>query len=467
MKTKISADIFKYMIIVAIAPILIIYILNVTLLDSYSIKMKWKELQSISETLTTGEGQGNISRIKREKNVEVYFFDREDRYSYKIDEDIRGAIDDIDWNSIPLGESYQRTYQRGQGISLLMNITRLTSNLYLVITTPVSSVQSAVRVSMNFYFYSFILMGILALIVSYIFSRKVSVPIIELDKKARSLSQLDFSEKIELTTGNEIESLGDSINIMSEKLEQAIETLKASNRELHHDLIEEKKLEDMRKSFISSVNHELKTPLTIMKVYAEGILEGVAEADEVDEYCATIVEEVENMERIITELLYFSEIDAGYKKPQIDPFDLTGLVQKILSKFHMDFVEKEIKINFLMDDITALGDMKLIERVIANFISNAITYVPQGGTIHLEGRPEGRDIRVLIQNNGEKIPENRLEDIWKPFFKIEESRNRKYGGTGLGLSIVAKILEKHSSDYSVKNLDQGVEFSFTLERVED
>lgn len=464
MKTKLSTDIFKYMIVVALAPILIIYLLNVTLLDSYSIKMKWRELERISYSLTQGTGQGDIPRIKREKNVEIYFFDKENKYSYKLDEDIRGALDNTYWDGIKLGESRQLTYQKGQGISLLMNITRITGNLYLIITTPVSSVEDAVKVSMSFYLYSFIIMAILSLIISYIFSRRVSVPIIELDKKAKSLSNLDFSEKIELHTGNEIESLGHSINLMSEKLEEAIETLKASNRELHADLIEEKKLEEMRKSFISSVNHELKTPLAIMKVYAEGILEGVAEPEEVEEYCGTIVEEVGNMERIIKELLYFSEIDAGYKKPKIEAFDLTELGKRVLSKFRMDFVEKRVNVNFRMDNLIVLGDVKLIERVLENFISNAVNFVPLEGRIDLEGTQEGDSIRVVVRNNGEKIPPEKLEAIWKPFFKIEESRNRKYGGTGLGLSIVAKVLEKHGSDYGVKNLDEGVEFYFTLKK---
>lgn len=464
MKTKLSTDIFKYMIVVALAPIIIIYLLNVTLLDSYSIKMKWKELDRISYSLTQGSGQGDIPRIKREKNVEIYFFDKDNKYSYKLDEDIRGALDNTYWDGIKLGESRQITYQKGQGISLLMNITRITGNLYLIITTPVSSVEDAVKVSMSFYLYSFIIMALLSLVISYIFSRRVSIPIIELDKKAKSLSNLDFSEKIELHTGNEIESLGKSINLMSRKLEEAIENLKASNRELHADLIEEKKLEEMRKSFISSVNHELKTPLTIMKVYAEGITEGVAEPEEIGDYCATIVEEVENMERIIKELLYFSEIDAGYKKPQIAAFDLTELGKKVLSKFRMDFVEKMVNVNFRIDNLTVLGDIKLIERVLENFISNAVNFVPVEGRIDLEGIQEGDRVRVVVRNNGERIPQEKLEAIWKPFFKIEESRNRKYGGTGLGLSIVAKILEKHDSDYGVKNLDEGVEFYFTLKK---
>lgn len=463
MKRKLGTDLFKYMIVMAIAPILIIYILNITFLDSYSIKMKWKELNKISTSLTSGDGREDIPRIKREKNVEIYFFDKNNRYSYKLDEEVREALDDISWNDIKLSETEQLTYQKGQGISLLMNVTRLTSNLYLVITTPVSSVEAAVKVSMNFYLYCFLLMAMVSMVISYVFSKKVSVPIVELDKKAKSISNLDFSEKIALHTGNEIESLGKSINIMSERLEGAIETLKASNKELESDLIEEKKLEEMRKSFISSVNHELKTPLTIMKVYAEGLLEGMAEEDEVEEYCTTIVEEVENMERIITELLYFSEIDAGYKKPEIEPFNLTELGKKVLSKFKLDIVEKKIQINFQMDNLQVLGDIKLIERVVENFLSNAINFVPTEGRIDLIAERSGQDINIMIRNNGEKIPEERLEDIWKPFFKIEESRNRKYGGTGLGLSLVAKILEKHYSEYGVRNLDEGVEFFFSLE----
>lgn len=462
MRSRISRDIFFYMMIIAILPIFLIYLLNATLLDGYSLNKKKEELYKISTILTEGNGQINIPRLKRERNVEVYFVDIEDRYGYRIDEDVRGILDESEWDKLKTGESFQRMYQRDQGINLLVNVKRITSQLFLVITTPVSSVENSVKTSREFYYYSFFLVVFLSLIVSYIFSIKVSKPIVQLEENARNISHLDFNQKVYIKTGNELESLGESINTMSKKLENAISGLKSANAELETDLENEKKLEVMRRSFISSVNHELKTPLAIMRVYAEGLLEGVAQGEEVDEYCAAIVEEVENMEKIVKELLYFSEVEAGYKQPELSYFRLDLLAKKVLGKYSQDFKEKNISMKFLIDEISANGDIKLIERVLDNLFSNAVSHVFKDGEVKISGVVEKDKIRVAVFNSGENIPQEKIDDIWKPFFKMDKARTRKYGGTGLGLSIVKKILKMHSSDYGVNNLPEGVEFFFTL-----
>jgi signal transduction histidine kinase len=443
-------------------PIFLIYLLNATLLDSYSLNKKKEELHKISTILTEGDGKVNIPRLKRERNVEIYFVDIEDRYGYRIDEDVMGILEESDWDKLKTGDSFQRMYQKDQGINLLVNVKRITSQLFIVITTPVSSVENSVKISREFYYYSFFMVIFLSLLASYIFSNKVSKPIIQLEENARDISQLDFKQKVYIKTGNELESLGKSINTMSEKLENAIDKLKNANIKLETDLENEKKLEVMRRSFISSVNHELKTPLAIMRVYAEGLLEGVAEGEEIDEYCATIVEEVENMEKIVKELLYFSEVEAGYKKPEISNFRVDILAKKILGKYSKDFKEKNINIKFLINEVSVNGDIKLIERVLENLFSNAVSHVFQDGEIEINGIVEKDKVKVSVFNSGENIPEEKINDIWKAFFKVDKARTRKYGGTGLGLSIVKKILEMHSSDYGVKNFSNGVEFYFTL-----
>ncbi|WP_372714160.1 sensor histidine kinase [Ilyobacter sp.] len=462
MKGKISRDIFFYMMIISILPIFLIYLLNATLLDSYSLNKKKEELHKISKILTEGDGNIDIPRLKRESNVEVYFLNIEDRYQYRIDEDVRGILDDLDWNNVEIGVNFQKVYQKEQGINLLVNITKITNQMFLVITTPISSVENSVKISREFYYYSFFLVAFLSLLVSYLFSNKVSKPIISLEKNAKDIAQLNFDEKLDIKTGNELESLGTSINTMSEKLENAIDNLKHANTQLEIDLENERRLEVMRRSFISSVNHELKTPLAIMRVYAEGLLEGVASGEEVEEYCTTIVEEVENMEKIVKELLYFSEIEAGYKKAEMGTFRIDTLAKKILEKYSHDFKEKNVQVDFLISDISVDGDIKLIERVMENFFSNAVNYVPENGKIKIGGVSDGDSIKITVFNSGEKIPEDKINEIWKPFFKLDQARTRKYGGTGLGLSIVKKILDIHDSSYGVRNLIDGVEFFFTL-----
>lgn len=462
MRGKISRDIFFYMMIISILPIFLIYLLNVTLLDSYSLNKKKEELHKISEILTEGNGNIDIPRLKRESNVEVYFLNMEDRYQYRIDNDVRGILEELELGNVKIGANFQKIYQKEQGINLLVNITKMTNQIFLVITTPISSVENAVKISREFYYYSFFLVAFLSLLVSYLFSNKVSKPIIRLEKNAKDIALLNFDEKVDIKTGNELESLGASINTMSEKLENAIENLKHANTKLEIDLENEKRLEVMRRSFISSVNHELKTPLAIMRVYAEGLLEGVASGEEVEEYCITIVEEVENMEKIVKELLYFSEVEAGYKKVEIASFRIDDLAKKTLEKYAYDFKEKKIHLDFLIGDVSVDGDVKLIERVMENLFSNAVTYVPENGEIKISGDSDGDSIKIRVFNSGEKIPEDKINDIWKPFFKLDQARTRKYGGTGLGLSIVRKILEIHESNYGVRNLRKGVEFFFSL-----
>jgi signal transduction histidine kinase len=155
-------------------------------------------------------------------------------------------------------------------------------------------------------------------------------------------------------------------------------------------------------------------------------------------------------------------VEAGYKKPEISNFRVDILAKKILGKYSKDFKEKNINIKFLINKVSVNGDIKLIERVLENLFSNAVSHVFQDGEIEINGIVEKDKVKVSVFNSGENIPEEKINDIWKAFFKVDKARTRKYGGTGLGLSIVKKILEMHSSDYGVKNFSNGVEFYFTL-----
>ncbi len=132
MKGKISRDIFFYMMIISILPIFLIYLLNATLLDSYSLNKKKEELHKISKILTEGDGNVDIPRLKRESNVEVYFLNMEDKYGYRIDDDVRGILEESDWNNRKIGDNFQMVYQKEQGINLLVNVTKATNQLFLI-----------------------------------------------------------------------------------------------------------------------------------------------------------------------------------------------------------------------------------------------------------------------------------------------------------------------------------------------
>lgn len=325
-------------------------------------------------------------------------------------------------------------------------------------------VNEAVKIIKEYYIYIYLAALVLILILSFIYSNMISKPLIKINRVATKMSKLDFSQKCEITSKDEIGNLANTLNFLSENLNSALESLNKSNTKLKKDIQKEKELEEIRKEFIANVSHELKTPISLIIGYAEAIKDGIPEEEERDYYLDVILDESNKMSNLVKDMLELSKLESNNISINMTKFSLNKLIEEIANKYNGIFLEKKIILGMnLFDNLIVLGDRVKIEQVITNFLTNAIRYTKEEKHIWIETNIFKDKAYVRVINEGKNIHETDLEKIWDRFYKVDKAHNREKGGTGLGLAIVKNILLLHNSEFGVKNIENGVEFYFTLQ----
>lgn len=357
------------------------------------------------------------------------------------------------------------------GISYELLSSQLDNGYLLYIRIPLTSIEESVKISNNFlYLMAGFTILISAVIVSFV-TRKFADPILELNNIAKKMANLDFSHKYRITDADdEINNLGKSINVMSDKLERTIKQLRRTNIELEKDIEEKSKIDEMRKSFISDVSHELKTPIALIQGYSEGLLENVNTDEESRKfYAEVILDETNKMDKLVKQLLELMTIEYGKREFDDKKFNVVELEQQVIIKSQVMLQEKEAKMELVSpEEINVIADDFYIEQVISNYVTNALKHVKEvNGENHIkiynEVNVEKNKVRIKVFNTGDNIKEEDLSRIWNRFFKADESRNRDDGGTGIGLSFVKAIMNNYKNEYGVVNKENGVEFYFDLD----
>ncbi len=357
------------------------------------------------------------------------------------------------------------------GISYELLSSQLDNGYLLYIRIPLTSIEESVKISNNFlYLMAGFTILISAVIVSFV-TRKFADPILELNNIAKKMANLDFSHKYRITDADdEINNLGKSINVMSDKLERTIKQLRRTNIELEKDIEEKSKIDEMRKSFISDVSHELKTPIALIQGYSEGLLENVNTDEESRKfYAEVILDETNKMDKLVKQLLELMTIEYGKREFDDKKFNVVELEQQVIIKSQVMLQEKEAKMELVSpEEINVIADDFYIEQVISNYVTNALKHVKEVNgenyiKIYNEVNVEKNKVRIKVFNTGDNIKEEDLSRIWNRFFKADESRNRDDGGTGIGLSFVKAIMNNYKNEYGVVNKENGVEFYLDLD----
>ncbi|SHH02570.1 HAMP domain-containing sensor histidine kinase [Tepidibacter thalassicus] len=354
-------------------------------------------------------------------------------------------------------------------IDFLVLQTLLKEGDVLILRVPLAAIEESVAIANKFMFFTGILFVLMGSIWALLFSKKFTKPILELNRITQAMANFDFTKKCSIIEEDEIGELGKNINYLSDQLDNAILELNKKNEKLIKDIEKERKLEEMRKEFVSSVSHELKTPIALIQGYAEGLIENVIEDEESKNfYCEVIVDEVKKMDKLVKDLLNLSQIESGYFQLEKTNFNICDLVNQVINKYKNIFEEKEINLRIENDEnILVNGDIIRIEQVLVNFINNAIDHVDNKKIIDISIKSEGQKVRVSVFNSGEHIPESSLDKIWTSFYKVDKARTRNYGGSGLGLSIVRGILELHNNNFGVDNVEGGVIFWFDMDKMDE
>lgn len=494
-KEKFKSVRIKLFLTLGIAVILIIMfliLLNNIVLESFYLYSKRNTLIDVYEKINNYYNNSNSSvnmenelgKIAANNNFDILIKTDTDISIYTSNKDFLLTINQIEQMSSMKNEEKNSLVYVKDGIIIkkvkdttndiryILLSTKLDNGYYLYIRMPISSIQESVKISNNFlYLIGGFTIVIAAIIISFI-SRRFTEPILELNEIAKKMSNLDFSKKYRISdVEDEINTLGKSINTMSDKLEKTIKQLRKSNIELERDIEEKSKIDEMRKQFISDVSHELKTPIALIQGYAEGLVENVAADEETRKFYADVIlDEANKMDKLVKQLLELMKLEYGKREFNDKEFDMVELVQEVIRKSQVMLEQEKMDITFeTQGAVYVFADEFYIEQVLTNYVTNAIKHVEERNeekkieiTIKLE--EERNKVRIAVFNTGEVIKEEDLPRIWQRFYKIDTSRNRAAGGTGIGLSLVKAIMNNYNNEYGVYNKENGVEFYFELDR---
>ncbi len=336
----------------------------------------------------------------------------------------------------------------------------------IMLRMAIQGIKDNVKILNKFITYIGIVVLLIGIVAAYIFSRYISRPILKLSDIAERMAELDFNVRYEGKDKGEIGMLGQSINNMSEKLEKNISQLKSANLELKRDIDRKVKIDEMRTDFLSNVSHELKTPISLIQGYAEGLKEGITDDPESTEfYCDVIIDEAAKMNDMVKKLLSLNQIEFGNEELVMERFDVVDLISSILDANKLRFEQNNITVRFEQknENIYVWSDEYKIEEVITNYLSNAINHCEFDKIIDISIKRIDDNIRVSVFNTGKNIPQEDIDNIWIKFYKVDKARTREYGGNGIGLSIVKAIMDSYGKECGVINHENGVEFWFDLD----
>ena len=332
-----------------------------------------------------------------------------------------------------------------QGVSKYKVLTKFIKidNTIIAIGLPLPHMEEAIVIINRFNIFLMTISVLLIVLLVVIISKKITRPLESLKSLSQDIANLKF-RKEEITTNDEVGELAKSINSMSGKLEKAHNEINGQNKRL--------------KELMSDVSHELKTPLSIMKVYEQGIVDGLDDGTFRD----VIEEQIEKMDVLIEKLLFWTELESSsLNKSTFDlgkrVIDMTGKYMLILQENCIDFslnvdADKEYFIN---------AEKEAIDVVLDNLITNAIKY-SNDKRIEITLTKDINSVKLTIANGVGAIDENDLEHIWRPFYVLEKSRSKELSGTGLGLPIIKTILDNHKLDFGFELKNNRLAFYVTF-----
>lgn len=480
--------------------IVLCWFLNNTFLEPYYIESRIDKINSAYEQLNAAVGQGGINiealeasiRSGFENNIITVILDVNSNMvlaSRNGGEEFKEAVKRyrLGYYQIPADTVERFTYQedgRLDATEYLGRFGTLDNGSTYLICTAVQSIRDSVDIANRFLAYTGFVMTLLAGIVIWLVTKKVTGPILELASISERMTNLDFEAKYHGKSHNEIEVLGENINQLSDSLEKTISELKTANNELMRDIEKKEQIDEMRKEFLSNVSHELKTPIALIQGYAEGLSEGISDDPEsMRFYCDVITDEAAKMNRMVQKLLTLNQLEFGNDAVTMERFDIVTLIRNYIQSAQILTRQNGIEVQFgEYEPMYVWGDEFKTEEVFMNYFSNAVNHCedmsrePAAGSEEISStvgkiidiRLEQRDgkARVMVFNTGKTIPEESLPHLWEKFYKVDKARTREYGGSGVGLSIVKAIMESMNQAYGVQNYTNGVMFWFELELCE-
>ena len=310
----------------------------------------------------------------------------------------------------------------------------------IVMITSEQSIRSGLKHVYEIVWLSAIVAVIVAAIIIYYFAKKIIInPLNEINIAARRLARGDVGKRVNITSNDEIGELAHSFNVMAESIEES---------------------DKNRRDFISNVSHELRSPITSIKGFVAGILDGE------NYYLNIVYDEIRRLSRLVIDLLDISAMEEGKFKLNMVEFDINILIKQCIAKFDGKIRNKgvNVEVTFGREHEFVYADRDRLIQVLTNIIDNAMKYSNDNGNIKITTNDKGSKVYVSVFNNGPLLKDEELARIWDRFYKSDKARTNK-DSTGLGLPIVRLILAQHGEDIWVNNEQDGVRFTFTISKI--
>ncbi len=288
---------------------------------------------------------------------------------------------------------------------------------------------------------------LLSLLAIYFVSERISRPLKEMSYAAKSFAKGKFDVRVPVRGNDEVAELATAFNNMAGSLE---------------------KLEEDRSIFLSNISHDLRTPMTTISGFIDGILSGTIPKDKADYYLEIVASEVKRLARLVNSLLSITRLESGERKFNMVSFDICEMARQVLISFESKIDEKRLDITFECDSDNMLvtADSDAIHQVVYNLIDNAIKFSNEAGELKLRIHNTDKKTVVSVRNSGNGISAEDIPHVFDRFYKSDRSRGLDKTGLGLGLYISKTIIDQHGEEMWVKS-EEGVfcEFAFTLEKI--
>ena len=313
---------------------------------------------------------------------------------------------------------------------------------YVFTSAPADALAQTLKSNLRIYLYSVLFALALSLAFVWLMTDRFVRPLRQMAAASRCFACGDFSARVKVKGKDEVAELGEAFNNMAVSLSS---------------------VEMMRRSFIANVSHELKTPMTTIAGFIDGMLDGTIPQEKQAHYMKIVSDEVKRLSRLVRSMLDLSRIDSGELKMHKVRMDLTEVVGSVLVASEQRIEKKGLSITGLEDcqrqEID--GDYDLMNQVLYNLLDNAIKFTDEGGNIHIRLYHENERVYVSIRNTGEGIPPEEMPQIFERFYKSDRSRSLDKNGVGLGLYIVHTVLRLHGGEISMRSVQgEYTEFSF-------
>ncbi len=317
----------------------------------------------------------------------------------------------------------------------------------VIVSSPLTKVHTILEKMSDIYLLTSVLVVLAAVLVMTFMFRRQSNPLRDMAKAASDFGhgKLDARVPVDERSPQEVQELALAFNNMASSLQKS---------------------EYQRQEFVANVSHELKTPMTTISGYVDGMLDGTIPPERQNHYMRLVSQETKRLSRLVRSMLDISRMQDTQRFPeeQLTQFDLCECAGQVLITFEQKVLEKSltVEVNFPEHSVDTLANRDAITQVFYNLVDNAVKFCPEGGTLSVSVREDGSKIYAGIANTGATIPPEELSLVFDRFHKLDKSRAENRDGWGLGLYIVKTLIGRHGEDISVTSQDGRTEFTFTL-----